>query len=183
MDSKNISCCLITKDKVYPQEILDEISKYPFGEVLILTECDTPFRKYELFEKAKFDSIYYQDDDAICPIKELLEQSKPGIINLAIKDTHFETYKDKRLTMGLGWGSIFDKSILKSLKKYTDKYGEDELFKRETERILTYLNFPQNRLVLPITNLPSAYAPDRLWRQPGHYDNILKVEERCKSLI
>lgn len=183
MNPKDISCCLITKDKVYPKEILDNISQYPFGEVLILTECNSPFRKYELFTKAKFDYIYYQDDDAICPIKELLEQSKPSVINLAIKPSHFETYKDKRLTMGLGWGSIFPKSILKSLSRYTDKYGKDEIYKRETERILTYLNFPQNRLILSITDLPSASAPDRLWRQPNHYDNILVVEERCKSLI
>lgn len=183
MKASEISCCLLTKDSIYPLEILEHISKFPFGEILILTHSDNPHRKYELFSKVRYDHIYYQDDDAICPIQELLDLSKPEMINVAMKQGHSDQYKNTRMTMGLGWGSIFPKSLLSSLKRYTDKFGDDELFKRETERILTYLNYPQNRLVLPITDLPSAYAPDRLWRQPNHYPNIPLVEERCSKII
>ncbi len=176
------SACLTTKDAIYPHEVLDNVLKHPFGEVLILTNCDSPHRKHELFAKAKYDLIYYQDDDAICPIAELAWLSDPKMINVAMKQGHFESYADKKMTMGLGWGAIFPKNILKSLEKYTNIYGFDEIYKRETERILTSLNFPQNRLVLPIKDLPSAYAQDRLWRQPKHYDYIPVVEERCKDL-
>lgn len=183
IDLSQVSLCLNTKDSVYPQEILNHIKQFNFGEVLIRTNSDSPHCKYELFEKAKFDLIAYQDDDAICPWKELSEKSNSDMINVAMKQHHYETYQDHRLTMGLGWGSIFPKSILGSLKKYTDVYGEDEIYKRETERILTYLNYPQNRLVLPIIDLPSAYAEDRLWRQPRHYDNIEVVEKRCVTLL
>jgi len=182
IDLRKVSCCLLTKDSVYPQEILDNIAQYPFGEILILTNSDSPYRKHGLFKKAKYDYIYYQDDDAICPIKELVELSKPDILNIAMKPKHIEIYKDKKMTMGLGWGSIFPKSLLKSLKKYTDIYGEDEVYKRETERILTSLNYPQNRLSLNIVDLPSATNPDRLWRQPNHQDFLLIVEERCNNL-
>lgn len=182
MNLKDISACLITKDPVYPQEIINHVSKFGFGEILILTNCDSPHRKYELFEKAKYDLLYYQDDDAICPIKELVAESKPGILNIAMKTGHIEAYKDKKMTMGMGWGSIFEKSILQSLKRYTHIYGEDELYKRETERILTQLNYPQNRLDLPVIDLPSAYAADRLWRQPQHHENLKIVEERCAKL-
>lgn len=174
-----VSCCLITKDRVYPQEILDHLAQFPFGEVLILTNSDSPFRKHELFAKAKYDIIYYQDDDAICPVKELIDAYQPDIINVAMKPSHFEAYKDRKMTMGLGWGSLFPKKMLKSLEKYTDVYGEDEVYKRETERIFTHLNFPQNRLVLPIIDLPSAYASDRLWRQPNHISSMETAEERC----
>lgn len=180
---EKISLCLITKNSIYPKEILDHVSQFPWGEVLILTHSDSPFKKYELFNKANFDIVAYQDDDAICPWLPLFQQYKPGIINLIMKAEHFEAYKDKRYTMGLGWGAIFPKQLLQSLTKYTALYGEDELFKRETERILTYLNYPQNRIILPVMDLPSAYAADRLWRQPGHYENIKIVEERCKLLI
>lgn len=183
IDLKEVSCCLITKEIAYPLQILTEISKYTFGEILILTHSDSPYRKYELFNKAKHDYIYYQDDDAICPISEIIALSKPNIINVAMKPEHFQQYSGMRMTMGLGWGCIFPKKMLDSLQKYTDKYGEDDIYKRETERILTYLNYPQNRLVLPIIDLPSAMAPDRLWRQPQHYDNIKIVEERCKILL
>lgn len=177
------SCCLITKDPLYPQEIIRQISSFPFGEILIFTNSDSPFRKYELFDKAKYDYIYYQDDDAICPIKYLVDLSEQDKINVVMKQSHFDAYANTRMTMGLGWGGLFAKYKLRSLKKYIYKYGRDELFKRETERILTYLNYPQNRLVLPVEDLPSAYAADRLWRQPIHQRNIALVEERCSKLV
>ena len=182
MNPKEISAVLITKDPIYPKEVLEHTASFGFGEILILTNCDSPFRKHELFQKAKFETIYYSDDDAICPIADLLALSKPDIINCALKQGHFDAYKDSKATMGLGWGAIFPKSLLKSLDKYVKIYGEDEVYKRETERIFTYLNHPQNRLVLPITDLPSAWAPDRLWRQPNHNQFRQIAEDRCKNL-
>jgi hypothetical protein len=183
IDLSKVSCCLNTKEATYPKEILAHVSQFPFGEILIKTHSESPYCKHELFAKAKYDLIYCQDDDAICPIKELVEQSKPEMINVAMTQHHFDCYKDRRMTMGLGWGSIFPKSVLSALKKYTDKYGEDDLFKRDTEKILTQLVYPQNRLVLPITDLPSATHLDRLYRQPEHYPNMTLIEEKCKELV
>ena len=182
MNPKEISLCLITKEETFPKEIWDSVLSIPWGEVLILTHSDSPFRKYELFKKTKFDYIAYQDDDAICPWQTILKESQEDIINVAMKQAHFDAYSQKRMTMGLGWGSVFPKYMLKSLDRYLNVFGEDEIFKRETERILTYLNFPQNRLKLNIVDLPSAYADDRLYKQPQHYNNIQIVEERCKDL-
>ena len=178
-----VSCILLTKDPTYPQEVLDNVNKYPFGEVLIGYNSPTPYAKYELFKRAKFDTLAYQDDDAIVPWDKLLEAYMPDIINVGMKPGHLIEYKDKRYTMGLGWGSIFDKKILKSLEKYTNIHGFDAMYQRETERILTYLNFPQNRVSLDIIDLPSAWAEDRLWRQPNHHDYITLLPERCKTLI
>jgi len=176
-----ISACFITKDSVYPKEIIDHVFQFPFGEFLFLTKCDSPHRKQELFQKAKYEYIYYQDDDAICPIKELAEQSQEGIINCVMDQGHIDQLVNSKIAL-LGWGSIFPKETIKVLDKYREKFGEDFLYKRETERIMTTLSYPQNRLCLPITNLPSAFAPDRLSNQPGHYDYIGMVEERCKLL-
>jgi hypothetical protein len=183
IDLTQVSCCLNTKEATYPKEILDHVSKFPFGEILILTHSDSPYRKHELFAKAKYPTIYYQDDDAICPIQSLVELSEDNIINLAIKESHFEAHKNNRSTMGLGWGAVFPKSLLLTLQKYVKIYGEDEVYQRETERIFTYLNFPQNRLILPIQDLPSAWAEDRLWRQPDHNRFKQIAEERCHGLI
>lgn len=183
IDLSKVSCCLITKDTTYPLEILEHIQQFPFGEILILTHSDSPHRKYELFKKAKFDLIYYNDDDAICPIEQLLELSDPNMINVIMKEGHFEAHKDNRATMGLGWGAIFHKDFLQTLSQYTDIYGEDDVFKRETERILTYLNYPQNRIIGYVEDLPSAYAPDRLWRQPEHGQFKYLAEERCRAIL
>jgi hypothetical protein len=183
IDLSQVSCCLISKDHIYPQEVLDNIRRYPFGETLILTDSDSPYRKYELFKKAKFDTLYYQDDDAIVPVEELVKNYQPDIINVLMKPGHIIDYADKRYTMGLGWGCLFNKDILKSLKKYTDIYGIDAFYMREAERILTYFNYPQNRISADIVDLPSATASDRLWRQPNHHDYIELIKERCKPLI
>lgn len=183
IDPSKVSLCLITKEEKYPQEILDNISQFPWGEILILTHSDSPYRKYELFSKAKYETLAYQDDDAICPWTNILEHSQPDIINVAMKVGHFHAHKENFATMGLGWGAIFPKSLLSSLKQYTDIYGEDEVFKRETERILTYLNYPQNRMVLPIQDLPSAYNMDRLWRQPEHNQFKSIAEDRCQKIL
>ncbi len=180
---KQVSACLITKESTYPVEIWESVLSAGFGEILILTNSDSPHRKHELFTKAKFDLLYTQDDDAICPIEELRKLSDPVNINLATKQFHFDKYNSLRTAVGFGWGCFFPKLILASLKLYTDKYGEDEVFKREAERILMCLNYPQNRFVLPIQDLPSAFAPDRLSNQAGHYDYIDIVETRCKTII
>lgn len=182
IEFKNISLVLITKETTYPKEVLDNVLQFPFGEVIILTHSDSCFRKYELFSKTKYETIAYQDDDAICSWQSLMEISEPDIINVAMKQGHYNAYINDKGTMGIGWGSIFPKSLLKSLEKYVKIYGEDEIFKRETDRIFTKLNYPQNRIVLPITDLPSAYAPDRMWRQPEHKQSGVLAGERCKNL-
>lgn len=183
INPKTVSCCLNTKESVYPQEILDHLNIIGFDEIIITTGSDSPHGKYTSFAKARNDLIYYQDDDAICPVTRLLETSIPEMINVIMKPGHYTQYSKTRMTMGLGWGSIFHKKFLKSLKLYTDVYGEDEVYKRETERILTYLNYPQNRIPAEVHDLPSAMAEDRLWRQPKHYDFMRVVEDRCSSLV
>ena len=176
-----VSAVLISKDDRYPSEVLQHVSSFPFGEILILTHCPSPHLKQELFAKANFDYLFYQDDDCIAPIAELVEASKPGIINCAMKTHHIQAYAHSRIAL-IGWGSIFPKSVIKVLDLYRAEYGEDFLYQRETERIMTWFNFPQNRLDLPIRDLLSAYAADRLSMQPNHYNFIPIVEQRCAAI-
>lgn len=177
-----ISACFITKEDAYPYTIVPSIFRIPFGELLFLTGCDSPHRKQELFRKAKFEYIYYQDDDCIAPISQLIQAAVPGTINCAMKSGHITAYSKSRIAL-LGWGSVFPKSCIEVLDLYRDRWGEDFLYCRETERIMTFLNYPQNRLDLPIRDLPSAFKADRLSMQPDHYKYIRDVEERCKELV
>lgn len=155
--------------------------RVPFGEVLILTNCNSPHRKHELFAKAKYPTLFYQDDDCLSPVFELYRNAKPDIINCVMKPFHLEKYKNSRIAL-LGWGSLFPKTATHALSKYRSVYGEDFIYRRETERIMTWFNYPQNRLELPIIDLQSAWAPDRLSNQPGHYDYIPVVEQRCAEI-
>lgn len=183
IDISKVSCCLNTKEDQYPFRVLSHVAQFPFGEILIKTHSDSPYAKHDLFARAKYDLIYYQDDDAICPIFQLLQVADPEQVNVVMKQSHFDSYKERRMTMGLGWGCIFNRSVLKALKKYTDIYGEDDVFKRDTEKLLTHLVFPQNRIILPVQDLPSAMEPGRLSMEPHHYSNMDIIEERCKDLI
>jgi hypothetical protein len=182
INPRNISACLITKDDAYPQSILEYVNCFGFSEIMIMTGCDSPHRKQELFRKVKNDYIYYQDDDCIAPIPQLLENADPHKIVCAMKPAHIRAYAHSKIAL-IGWGSIFPKNVINVLDLYRVKWGEDFLYKRETERIMTYLHFPQIRLELPIQDLPSAMAPDRLSMQPGHYDYIPQVEARCAELL
>jgi hypothetical protein len=178
---RHVSAVFITKDPVYPQVIVDRVMAIGFGECLFLTNCDSPHHKQTLFAKAKHDYLYYQDDDNLAPILELLSAARPDQITCAMKPSHLKSYANSRIAL-LGWGSIFPKRTIHVLDRYRAVYGEDHVYKRESERIMTWLSYPQTRLDLPIEDLPSAYAPDRLSMQPGHYDYITIVEQRCAML-
>lgn len=180
---QEVTAVLNSKELVYPTEVLNHVASFPFGEILIKTGSDSPHRKYEMFEKAKYNTLFYCDDDAIVDIDTLVKNYKPGMINVGMKQSHFDSYKDWRMTMGLGWGCFFDKSVLSALKKYTDIYGEDTVYKRDTEKLLTHLVYPQNRIIIDVRDLPTAMMPDRISLEPNHYANMDIIIDRCKDLI
>jgi len=181
LNPKHVSAVFITKDPVYPASIVERVMAVGFGECLFLTNCPSPHLKQSLFRKAACDYLYYQDDDAIAPIAALLAAAVPDRITCAMKASHLAAYRDSRIAL-LGWGSIFPKRTIQVLDRYRSVYGEDALYRRESERIMTWLSWPQQRLELPIEDLPSAFAPDRLSMQPDHYSYIPVVEQRCAAL-
>jgi hypothetical protein len=176
-----VSLCLISKEEIYPREILTNAASVGFGEILILTNCDSPSRKQELFQKAKYDTLAYQDDDCLAPWIPLLQAADPRTITCAMKPFHIDKYRTSRIAL-LGWGSIIPKVSIYALDHYRAEFGEDEVYRRETERIMTWLNFPQTRLALEIIDLPSAMDSTRLSAQPGHYDYIGIVDQRCRQI-
>lgn len=181
LNPKHVSACFITKDPVYPSVIVDRVMRVGFGEYLFLTNCPSPHLKQSLFAKARYDYLYYQDDDCIAPIEALLAAAVPNQITCAMKPSHIASYSSSRIAL-LGWGSLFPKRTIEVLDRYRAVHGEDAVYQRESERIMTWLSWPQQRLELPIEDLPSAWAPDRLSMQPGHYEYIPIVEARCAAL-
>lgn len=181
IDPATVSLCLISKIALYPREILVNVASVGFGEILILTNCESPHRKQELFQKAKYDVVAYQDDDCLAPFPSLLQAADPRMITCAMKPFHIEKYARGRIAL-LGWGSIIPKHAIDALDFYREEFGEDEVYRRETERIMTWLDYPQVRLPLEIIDLPSAIDADRLSAQPGHYDYIEIVDQRCRQI-
>jgi hypothetical protein len=181
LDPRHVSACFITKDPVYPAVIVERVMAIGFGECLFLTNCQSPHLKQSLFATARYEHLYYQDDDCFAPIEALLAAAVPDQITCAMKPSHLAAYRASRIAL-LGWGSLFPKRTIHVLHRYRAVYGEDALYRRETERIMTWLSWPQQRLALPIEDLPSAFAPDRLSMQPDHYSYIPIVEQRCAAM-
>lgn len=182
LDPRHISACLITKDPVYPPAILEALRPIGFGEILIETNCPSLHHRYQVAASASKEYVYVQDDDCLAPIPELLALPVDEGITCAMKPGHLAGYRNTRIAL-VGWGAIFPTPLLGVLDQYRTVYGEDALFQREADRIFTYLNFPQRRLALPIEDLPSAWAPDRMWREPTHAISLAQVEARCAALM
>jgi len=177
---------LITKDKTYPSTVLDHVRSFPFGLIFIATQCDGPGDRYiqMCYNVSDYHNyMYFQDDDAICPIRSLMEQATPGVLTCAMKPRSLEEYKDTKACL-VGWGAVADSQmVLKFLGgNWIMEFGSD-VFCREADRIFTYVNYPQRRLDLPIIDLPYATSKDRLSMQPNHHktrDEVLRrLDEIC----
>ena len=169
---------LITKDNSYPQEVLSSLPD--FDEVLIYTNCPNIFGRYTLALKAKNDLIYVQDDDCIVEDIELLYAHYDGTITNFMQGSHTELYRGTGITL-IGWGAIFPKHLIE-FSRYTNRYGMDEHFLREADRVFTFLNQPQNTIFGTIKNLDSASDGSRMWRADDHFQRLEKIIQKCFDL-
>lgn len=172
-----ITAVLITKEKVYPPEILATIPEE--YEIIVETECPSILRRYELIEKAKGDIIYVQDDDCVIDVKEL-EEKYNGKLTNNMTQHHFNWYNGSGITL-VGWGCFFPKEMV-NFDRYLDKYPIDKLFLREADRVFTYLNQPHNTFVSNIINLPTATLGDRMSSTGEHWETLSQIKERLYAL-
>lgn len=171
------SAVLITKEKSYPQEILDLLPK--FDEVLIKTECPSILARYELAQKAKNNIIYVQDDDCITDV-EALRSMFNGRLTVAVKEHHQNFYAGSGVTL-VGFGAFFTKDMI-NFDPYLDRYGVSPLFLSQADRVFTYLNQPFNQVPVETRNLPTATDNTRMSNQEDHYDNLGLILKQLHNL-
>ena len=149
------------------------------------------YGRYLAVAHAKHRTIYVQDDDCIVEnVAELIDAflADPCRIAHALKPTHFLAHQ--RPVFGnaqeslVGWGAVFDRKCLDVFDLYIERYGADELFLRECDRIFTIL---QNRahqfLKARITELPGADGPLALSVQPEHERRRAEARGRAIALL
>lgn len=175
------SAILITKESSYPQEIIDSLPK--FAETYIITRCENVYQRYVSCNLAKTQYIYVQDDDCITDIRKLLEEFEkdPYHLTCAMKKHHLDYYKDSKICL-VGWGAIFPASLLSNMNVYFRKYPLDEIASNEADRIFTYMNYPQKRLLIHIKDLPFYNDGNRMSNRTNHFEELKKIEERLKTL-
>jgi hypothetical protein len=172
------SCVLITKEKQYPQIILNSLAEV-FDEVLIQTQCQSVYKRYELALEAKNDLIFVQDDDCIADVDKIFKEYNGQITN-AMTPHHYEYYKNMGITL-VGWGAFFPKKMI-DFGRYLEVYGTDALFMSQADRVFTYLNQPFNSIVMDIQHLPTAAGPGRMSTTSDHWEKLALIKERLYNI-
>lgn len=189
----NVTICLITWKRQYNiPKIIESLLKWSFvGQICLLDNSRGKnyinYGRYLQAEKAEYDLIYTQDDD--CIVQNLGDVYNKFIENTEIlthsgipdyeRDIPNNIYGDRQMALA-GWGMFFSRPMIQVLKRYTDKYGEDYCFYRETDRIFSLLLKQHHNFVLgDVINLPGKDDRHALCQQPDHIKYKKLAIERC----
>lgn len=194
---KKVTACLISWKR--PQnihKIIDSLMQWSFiNEIIVRDNSKSKniinFGRYTSAKKAKNRIIFTQDDDCVVEnLDEVYEKfisdptciSHSGIQGYAdvLKDN---IYGDAQMAMA-GWGSFFKKEWIPVLDKYVERYGKDECFYRETDRIFSMLlNKHHNFTLGKITMLDGVTGPEALSSQGNHLKFKQLAIERCLGIL
>jgi len=148
-------------------KIITHLLKHSFiDEILIKNNLhgdnNISFGRYEMAAIASNDIVYFQDDDCInLDIGELYDsfmKNQNRITHAVIEGYEGEveknTYGEAQMCMA-GWGEFFKKDWIKYFDPYIARYGADEIFYREADRIISVLmNRHHNPVVCNMAQMP-----------------------------
>lgn len=169
-----VTAVLITREAEYPKDV---VLDFEFDETIVETRCPHVLRRYELAARAKFDTIYFQDDDAIINIQELWSHYDGRRITHAITPGHRQIYAGTGMTL-IGWGSFFPRHMAVEFIEEQGTWRKligDADFEAEADRVFTFRNGPHCSVTMPIWQLRRSI---RMCERPGHYqtrDRIGKI--------
>ena len=169
-----VSACLISRGPIDPQVMR---SLEGFGEVIVGDGTHGVYGRFEAIAQAKFDIIDTQDDDCVVDVPLLLNEWDGHFVS-NMRPNRAAEYA-KNLTL-IGWGAVFQKSLISVLDKYVSRWGKDALFVRECDRVFTGLN-THKTVFIEVENLPNAYE-GRLGNDPQHWTYLSQIKERVKLL-
>ena len=160
------------------EHIVDYITPF-FDEVIIQKDVGNQvYTRYEGIVRASNDIIYTQDDDCLIDnIKELISLYEEDTIIANANPPSIRKYKDTGICL-IGYGSIFNKSLIGKMENFRIKLGDDDLFNREADRIFTYFN-KFKLITKTIKNFTSAFhGISAEKKHEGYLDRIInKLKE------
>ena len=198
LNNFKVTACLITwkrpgnieliKKKLSEYEFIDEILVRDHEEVENLMNHG----RYVLADEAKNGSIYLQDDDLLIrnidDIYKAFIENPNKLINGGPKEyldvaKKENIYGDAQMAI-VGWGSMISKQHIPLLNKYTDKYGKDYCFYRETDRILSMLMNQHHVMVkTELDILDGANSKHAHCQQKNHIKYKELAINRCLKLL
>ncbi len=183
-----ISALIVTRGNVDLKEVVAPLSV--FDELIIWDNSKRvldfgPFGLYVAAEQAIGEILYVQDDDCIVSSPWAIANVwAPGRIVCNMGKEYQEAYHTKRDKL-MGFGSVFEKTFIRpTFARYLKHFQLDDVTLREPNRIFTALNHPRIDIVdVPITHMPYASDPDRLWKQPNHGQMRDEALRRCELVL
>lgn len=181
----NISVVIPTNGKREKElvKIVDYLKRFGFDDINIVQDTGNCMLGRYLAE-TRYDIIYTQDDDCLVGnIQELIDNHDPNFIvnNITTNRANYYTEMGISEITLVGYGAIYNKKLIENMSKYQNKYGLDALYRREADRVFTYLN---NKISLvrddKIINFPSAVGG--LSVENNHEQSMLTMVERLRTL-
>ena len=143
------------------------------------------FSRYIAAESATTDYVYVQDDDCLVDLSAFpLSQISPDHVLTNMPADYRPNYPSE--IQLVGFGAVFHRSLIRrTFERFftTDGgFDDDYVFLVECDRVFTGLN--KCELVdVPITHLPNAMSPHRLYRQSDHGTRRRAIETRIKRCL
>lgn len=186
IDPKQVTAVIVTKGDVDLEPILDSLSIFSMVMVWDNSKHEKDlkvFGRYMLAVSAPTDYVYVQDDDCLIDAGALAAQYQPGELLCNVKPHHHTVYSSQYAGISLvGWGAIFPKTMV-DFFPYLSKFPDDELFRRECDRVFTWLNCAKTRVVhLAIEDLPHAHESDRMGMESRHGADLMEIRGRLMTL-
>lgn len=131
------------------------------------------FGRYEAAALTRSEIVYTQDDDAICPVEELLEayDGEQLLVNVPPGENPW-----------LAWGAVFRRSeALRAFDRYLAQHEFDEEFLNWADVVFAHLA-GWREVDLGHLDLPWATAPNRMYHQPDHYAGQDRVRAKVRAL-
>mgnify|MGYP000974016618 CR=1 FL=1 len=192
MKEHAVSACIVTRGNVDLEPVLASLPK-EWERVVwdnsVEEEDMAVYGRYEAIYRASAPLIYVQDDDAILQnpgalVDHWLEAEaiaagehvpSPGgfaVVNMPARFRH-EFYVDHSL---VGFGAVFPRELpeLAFSRFLSHATLEAGVFDRTCDIVFTALT-PCVRVDEPYTDREFASDPDRMWKQPTHFAERLRV--------
>lgn len=136
-------------------------------ELIIRRGHNGVWERWEAILGAKHDLCFTCDDDAIIDVQWFLSAFPPQPDEIFCNMPEWKRGEYQDGTALVGWGAFVPKRLaLAALTKYRRVFPEDDLFRRECDRVITGLS-PLHLVDVPFQHAPWAHGANRMCAKAG----------------
>jgi hypothetical protein len=145
--------------------------------------CYARYKAAQIFVNT--ESVLTCDDDYLPDWQPILEAAAGESFVHALEPGHYRQQQssDRKPWSLVGWGAVFDRSLIRLLGAYIARWGEDRVLLREADRIFTMLAEIPRTLLASGQRFQDATGPMALYRQPEHEAYINVARARAELLL